>query len=186
MVFQDPHGSLNPRHTIAQSLALPLTRLCSVARRHREARIGELLDLVALPRRLAASHPHELSGGQCQRVAIARARAPGPEILILEESLSALDVSIQAQILSLLEELRARLGLSCLFISHDLAVVERFYDDTVVMRAGRVVEQGPCRRMLAQPAQRYMRLLLQTALATSGQRRSPTGPGWATSDIMRS
>lgn len=166
MVVQDPHGSLNPRHSVAESLALPLARLCGMQRRDRRARIGDLLELVALSADLVERRPHELSGGQCQRVAIARALAPRPEVLILDEPLSALDVSIQAQILALLEDLRSRLRLSYLFISHDLAVVERLCDDVVVMRAGRIVEQGPCRQVLAQPRHRYTRLLRDTARAT--------------------
>jgi peptide/nickel transport system ATP-binding protein len=154
-VFQDAQGALNPRHTLQQSLAAPLAGLLALTSGQRSRRIDELLDQVGLAGSLRERYPHELSGGQAQRLVLARALAVQPQVLILDEPVSALDVSVQAQILSLLQELRRTLGLTYLFISHDLAVVERLCDQLVVMRQGRVVERGPREQVFGSPESPY-------------------------------
>ncbi len=150
-VFQDPAGSLNPSWTIAGILDLPLRLHTSLSRAERHDRIEALLEDVGLPARVAAARPRALSGGQRQRVAIARALAAEPELLVCDEPTSALDVSIQAQILDLLKRLRARRGLSMVFVSHDLAVVEALCDRVIVMDAGMIVEEGPADRVFVAP-----------------------------------
>lgn len=162
VVFQDPVGSLNPRMTVAQILAEPIQF-------HRlrqgdavNARVRELLDCVGLRPEHAERYPHEFSGGQRQRIGICRALAVEPELLICDEPVSALDVSVQAQILNLLQDLQARLGLAYLFISHNLAVVEHFCDEVVVMYRGRIVETAPADRIFQTPAHPYTRLLLES------------------------
>jgi len=159
MVFQDPRSSLDPRMTVGAILAEPLANV-GVPRAARAGRARELLDLVGLPRTVAGRRPHELSGGQCQRVGIARALATGPSFMVCDEPVSALDVSIQAQILELLAELRARLGLTCLFISHDLAVVAHVADRVAVMCQGRLVEVAAVADVFARPRHPYTRALL--------------------------
>ena len=163
IVFQDPFSSLNPRMTIAGILgeALDTHKLAKGAARR--ARIGELLELVGLHPDHARRYPHEFSGGQRQRIGIARALAVQPEFLVADEPVSALDVSVQAQVLNLLQELQKTLGLSMLFISHDLAVVEYLCDDMVVMYLGRVMERGPSRTIYARPRHPYTKALLATA-----------------------
>ncbi|MEU9774308.1 ATP-binding cassette domain-containing protein [Streptomyces sp. NPDC047968] len=157
MVFQDPYLSLDPRLTARQCLRTAL-RLHG----HPEAgaRVGTLLDRVGLGSREAQARPHELSGGQRQRLAIARALAVDPAILVLDEAVAALDVSIQAQILHLLAEIRQDTGVALVFVSHDLAVVEHITDEVLVMRRGTVVEHGPTHEVLSAPADAYTRLLL--------------------------
>lgn len=159
-VFQDAQGALNPRHTLQQSLAAPLFSLLDLTAGQRNSRIDQLLDLVGLPRSFRDRYPHELSGGQAQRVVLARALVVQPQVLILDEPVSALDVSIQAQILSLLQELRRQLKLTYLFISHDLAVVEQLCDELVVMRQGRVVEEGLREAIFRTPQQAYTKALI--------------------------
>ena len=163
IVFQDPFSSLNPRMTIAGILgeALDTHKLAKGAARR--ARIGELLELVGLHPDHARRYPHEFSGGQRQRIGIARALAVQPEFLVADEPVSALDVSVQAQVLNLLQELQQTLGLSMLFISHDLAVVEYLCDEMVVMYLGRVMERGPSRTIYARPRHPYTKALLATA-----------------------
>ncbi|WP_236578398.1 ABC transporter ATP-binding protein [Streptomyces tendae] len=157
MVFQDPYLSLDPRLTARQCLA---TSLSLHAASGADERIGELLDRVGLGSREAAARPHEMSGGQQQRLAIARALAVNPRVLVLDEAVAALDVSIQSQILRLLVDIRQDTGLALVFISHDLAVVQHVTDETVVMRRGTVVEQGPTQRLLTAPEDAYTRALL--------------------------
>lgn len=162
IVFQDPVGSLNPRMTVGQILAEPI-------RFHRlrqggavTDRIHELLDWVGLRPEHAARYPHEFSGGQRQRIGICRALAVEPQLLICDEPVSALDVSVQAQILNLLQDLQAKLGLSYLFIAHNLAVVEHFCDDVAVMYRGRIVEKAPADQIFVNPVHPYTRLLLDS------------------------
>ncbi len=159
MVFQDPFGSLNPRRTVGQLIAEgPIVHGLSEASAH--ARALELLDLVGLERRAAARYPHEFSGGQRQRIGLARALALEPSILVADEPVSALDVSVQDQVLRLLADIRNRLGLTVLFITHDLRVASQVCDSIVVMHKGRVVESGPVADVYARPAHAYTQALL--------------------------
>jgi peptide/nickel transport system ATP-binding protein len=159
-VFQDPASSLDPRMTVAQTVAEPLAVHSRTDRRHRLARVRELLDAVELPASLLDRYSHELSGGQRQRVSLARALVLDPELLIADEPTSALDVSVQASVLDLLARLHRELAFSCLFISHDLAVVDHLCDRVAVLRAGRLVEQGPRAEVLREPSHPYTRRLL--------------------------
>ena len=160
MIFQDAVGSLNPRMTVRQTLeeVLRHSRLSSGARGSRRA--DELLDLVGLSSAVLDQYPREMSGGQCQRVSIARALACRPEILIADEPVSALDVSVQARILNLLRALRQKLGLTILLIAHDLAVVKNVCDRICVMERGQFVDQGPAERVFSAPTSDYTRRLL--------------------------
>ena len=159
MVFQDPFGSLNPRRTVGQLIAEgPIVHGVSAASAH--ARALELLDLVGLERRAAARYPHEFSGGQRQRIGLARALALEPAILVADEPVSALDVSVQDQVLRLLADIRNRLGLTVLFITHDLRVAAQVCDSIVVMHQGRVVESGLVADVYARPAHAYTKALL--------------------------
>jgi oligopeptide/dipeptide ABC transporter ATP-binding protein len=163
MVFQDPYGSLNPRMTVGETLAEALRVHRMVPPENVPARIAELLDLVRLPAGAAARMPHEFSGGQRQRIAIARALSVEPELLIADEIVSALDVSVQAQILNLLLDMQERLGLAMLFVSHDLRVVRHLAHEVAVMYLGRVVEHGPAERVFATPRHPYTQALLRAA-----------------------
>ncbi|AGK50823.1 ABC transporter family protein [Burkholderia thailandensis MSMB121] len=163
-VFQDPYSSLNPRKTVAQIVGMPLRVHRRGARDEQDAEVRRMLDLVGMPQRTHGEYPGQLSGGQRQRVAIARALILRPGILVCDEPTSALDVSVQAQILNLLLDLKAEFGLSYLFISHDLGVVEHLADRVAVMERGRIVEQDAAERVFAQPAHPYTRRLLASAL----------------------
>jgi peptide/nickel transport system ATP-binding protein len=161
MVFQDPTDSLNPRFTAARAIADPILRLGDISGRDAvRARCEELAQQVGLPVELLDRFPHQLSGGQKARVGIARAIALHPELVILDEPTAALDVSVQAVVLNLLQELKESLGMSYLFVSHDLNVVRLLCDRVLVMRAGRIVEQGPTEKVLFAPEADYTRELL--------------------------
>jgi len=161
VVFQDPVGSLDPRMTIGESIAEALVALAGPQRSSATAaRVSACLDEVGLDPALAARYPHELSGGQCQRAAIARAIVGRPRLLVCDEAVSALDVSVQAQIVNLLAELQRRHGLALLFISHNLAVVRHLCDEVVVLYLGRVVERAPREAIFALPRHPYTRALL--------------------------
>ncbi|MCO1338266.1 ABC transporter ATP-binding protein [Kocuria polaris] len=159
-VYQDPLSSFDPRMSVGALLADAVSGGRTRRTGPHRARIGELLDMVGLESGTAARHPRSLSGGQRQRVAIARALAPGPRVFVCDEPVSALDVSVQAQILDLLDDLQRDLGLSYLFISHDLAVIRHVSDHLLVMRGGRVVESGTTERVFADPQHEYTRTLL--------------------------
>ena len=163
IIFQNPHAALNPRRTVFASIAEPLI-VQGMAGADAQARVAALLRQVGLPEGFLWRYPHELSGGQKQRVCIARALALAPRLLVLDEPTSALDVSVQAQILEFLQELRARLGLAYLFISHNLAVVRQVSDRVAVMYLGRIVEEGPAARIFATPRHPYTRALVASVL----------------------
>jgi len=160
MVFQDPFSSLDPRMTVAQSVAEGLEARKVGDAASRKKRVLELLDMVGLSADHAGRYPHQFSGGQRQRAAIARALALNPRLVVCDEPVSALDVSIQAQVLNILEDLKNRLGLTYLFISHDLAVVSHLSDRVAVMYAGRLVELAQASELYARPLHPYTRMLL--------------------------
>ncbi|WP_278700593.1 ATP-binding cassette domain-containing protein [Actinomyces oris] len=160
VVYQNPASSLNPRRTVGASIAEPMLIHGGFDSPARRARVRELLEAVRLPAAMAERYPHEMSGGQRQRVAIARALALDPRLVIADEPTSALDVSVQAVVLDLLRALQAELGFACLFVSHDLAVVDSIAARTVVLNGGRVVESGPTEQVLARPREDYTRRLV--------------------------
>ncbi|KRC68831.1 Oligopeptide transport ATP-binding protein OppF [compost metagenome] len=162
IVFQDPYASLNPRMTVAEILGEALDTH-KLAQNRRSARIGELLERVGLNADHSRRYPHEFSGGQRQRIGIARALAVEPDFIVADEPVSALDVSVQAQVLNLLQDLQRDLGLTMLFVAHDLAVVDYLCDDVVVMYLGRVMERGPTSEVYARPRHPYTRALLSAA-----------------------
>jgi ABC-type oligopeptide transport system ATPase subunit len=159
MVFQDPYASLNPRRTVGDSVAEPL-EVHGLHRSDRRARVRELFDLVGLASTFVDRHPHELSGGQRQRVGIARALAVEPDLLVLDEPIASLDVSVQAQVLNLLVRLQRELSLTYLFVAHDLAAVAHVSDRVAVMHRGRIVEQGDAAQVYASPQDDYTKALL--------------------------
>jgi peptide/nickel transport system ATP-binding protein len=162
IVFQDPYRSLNPRVSVGESIAEgPINY--GVPRAQALAKARQLLELVHLPADAISRFPHQFSGGQRQRIAIARALALDPDVLVADEAVSALDVSVQAQVLNLLDEIQTRLGIALLFITHDLRVAAQICDDVAVMEKGRVVEQGPAGEVLTHPKQAYTRQLLEAA-----------------------
>jgi peptide/nickel transport system ATP-binding protein len=180
MVFQDPYGSLDPRQTIARIVDEPLRGLeRRLAAADRALRVGEAIRSVGLKPEALRRYPHEFSGGQRQRIAIARALVTGPELIVADEAVSALDVSVQAQILNLLMDLREQKRVTYLFISHDLSVVRHVTDRVAVLYLGRIVEQGPTRDVFARPAHPYSRALLEAVPRPDPARRrrpKPVGP----------
>ncbi len=167
MVFQDPTDSLNPRHTAFDAIAEPVRRLGSVKDLGRL--VAEAARMVALPEELLPRYPHQLSGGQKARVGIARAIVMMPDLLVLDEPTAALDVSVQATILRLLAELKRELGMSYLFVSHDLNVVRMLCDRVIVMYLGKVVEQGPAEELFRRPAHPYTRALVKAIPSIGGR-----------------
>jgi peptide/nickel transport system ATP-binding protein len=176
-VFQDPISSLNPRKTIRQIMEAPLKHLHRMPAAERQRRIAEIFAAVNLREEFLDRYPHEFSGGQAQRIGIARALAANARILILDEPVSALDVSVQAQILNLLADLRQELGLTYLFISHDLAVVETVSDRIAVLYFGSVVELGPAEEVFAAPRHPYTRLLADSAPVVGRPLKAPEARG---------
>jgi peptide/nickel transport system ATP-binding protein len=172
IVFQNPYQSLNPRHRVGASIERPLRILRRLSAQAARQEVGELLQRVRLPARLAERFPGELSGGERQRVAIARALAAEPDLLVCDEVTSALDVSVQAAVLELLQELRVDLQLSMLFITHNLGVVACIADSVLVMDQGSVCEAGPVDGVLNAPTNDYTRRLLKAAPSLS-ERRAP-------------
>ena len=173
MVFQDPLGSLHPRMTVRATLEEAISSGARVLRlrskvlpekdvRHETEDLGELLEMVGLDTSALDKYPHEFSGGQRQRICIARAIASRPELLICDEAVSALDLSIRAQVLDLLEDLKKKLGLSLLFITHDLGVVQHVADRILVMNRGKIIEEGPSGQVLRAPREEYTRYLISS------------------------
>ncbi|MBC7739785.1 MAG: ATP-binding cassette domain-containing protein [Candidatus Saccharibacteria bacterium] len=163
IIFQDPYASLNPRMSVGQTLSEALYLHSIGTSRDRERRVGDLLDRVGLPRNAATRFPHEFSGGQRQRIGIARALAVNPQFIVADEPVSALDVSIQAQIINLLQDLRQDLGLSILFIGHDLSVIEFLCDRVVVLYLGKITETATAEALYTRPRHPYTRALLDAA-----------------------
>ncbi|WP_448724358.1 ABC transporter ATP-binding protein [Pseudomonas farris] len=176
MVFQDPFAALNPRLSIGQTLAEVLRVQRKVPEPLIAARVDELLTLVGLRPELAARKPHALSGGQCQRVGIARALAVEPRLIVADECVAALDVSIQGQIINLLLELRQRMNLAIVFIAHDLAIVRRLCDRVAVMYLGKIVEEGPVEEVFRGPRHPYTAALIQSIPQIDPARALPVDP----------
>ncbi|MCU0856403.1 MAG: ATP-binding cassette domain-containing protein [Rhodobacteraceae bacterium] len=173
MVFQDPFASLNPQMQLVDQVAEPLRNYNLAAGSALTDRVAQLFDRVELPRSFMRRYPHELSGGQRQRIAIARALALNPKLIIADEAVSALDVSVQAQVLNLIMELQAELGISILFISHDMAVVERVSHNVGVMYLGRIVEMGSRSQIFEDPRHPYTQALMKAVpIADPRQRKS--------------
>lgn len=160
IIFQDPFSSINPRKTIAQTIAQPLTMHKICGKKELEERVLEIMNVVGLAPRLINAYPHELDGGRRQRVGIARALAMNPKFVVCDEPVSALDVSIQAQILNLMKELQEKHDLTYLFITHDLSVVNHFSDDIAVMYLGKLIEKAPAEELFSNPAHPYTKALL--------------------------
>ena len=176
MVFQDPFASLNPRHRVGRILAMPFDIHGLPAGAERDGRIAELMQLVGLDEQHLSRWPHEFSGGQRQRIGIARALALRPQVVVLDEPLSALDMSIQSQVLKLLVALQVQLNLSYIFVSHDLSVVQYLCDRVAVMYLGRVVETAPAATLFARPLHPYTQSLLAAAPGIDPRRRRTQPP----------
>jgi len=177
MVFQDPYSSLDPRMTVARTVAEPLEQLASLSRAERREQAAAMLDAVGLNAATDLDKfPHEFSGGQRQRLAIARALVTQPRLIVADEPVSALDVSVQAQVLNLMQDLQERFGLAYLFISHDLAVVDLVCDELIVLEHGRVVEQGATDAVLSAPRHPTTRRLVEAA----------PRPRWLAQDVAAS
>ena len=190
IIFQDPFASLNPRMTVAEAIAAPLVVQNVYSRRDKKSlrkKVAEFMDLVGLAPRLVNTYPHELDGGRRQRIGIARALALNPKFVVCDEPVSALNVSIQAQILNLMQDLQDRLGLTYMFITHDLSVVKFFSDDIIVMYLGQMVEKAPSDLLFRNPLHPYTKALLSAIpvadpdlpmrrIALSGEISSPIDP----------
>src|ERR1700722_2360491 len=176
MIFQAPYGSLDPRQTVARIVAEPLACLEGISRGEMTTRAAESLEAVGLSAPDGRKYPHEFSGGQRQRIAIARALITRPKLVVADEPVSALDVSVQAQVLNLMMDLQQRSGVTYLLISHDLAVVEHVCDEIAVIYRGRFVETGPTETLLSEPAHPYTRALLDAAPKLQGERRTAASP----------
>jgi oligopeptide/dipeptide ABC transporter ATP-binding protein len=171
IIYQDPFGSLDPRMTVKNAVAEPFDVHGSVPRSSRTDRVAEIMEKVGLPPDLMNRYPHEFSGGQRQRIGIARALANNPDFVVADEAVSALDVSIQAQIINLLQDLQKELGITLLFISHDLSVVRHISDRVAVMYLGKIVEMAPKRRLFEEPLHPYTRALLSAIPVPDPTRR---------------
>lgn len=179
MVFQDPYGSLDPRQNVERIVSEPLAAQGKVTREEQRERALEVLQAVGLRDNDLRKYPHEFSGGQRQRIAIARALVTRPRLIVADEPVSALDVSVQAQVLNLLQDLQAHYGITYMLISHDLAVVQHLCDDVAVLWQGRIVEQGPPERLFAQPEHPYTRTLVEAVPEAEPPplaERAPSGP----------
>jgi peptide/nickel transport system ATP-binding protein len=177
MIFQDPYGSLDPRQTVARIVAEPLACVDGVGRRESGERVIEALEAVGLGAADGRKYPHEFSGGQRQRIAIARALITRPKLVVADEPVSALDVSVQAQVLNLMMDLQERSGVTYLLISHDLAVVEHVCEEIAVIYRGRFVETGPSAALLSTPAHPYTKTLVDAAPRLRAERRrAPAAP----------
>jgi peptide/nickel transport system ATP-binding protein len=176
MIFQDPYGSLDPRQRVEKIVAEPLAALGGAGRAERRARVRASLEAVGLKASDASKHPHEFSGGQRQRIAIARALITRPKLVVADEPVSALDVSVQAQTLNLMSDLERGAGVTFLLISHDLAVVAHICETTAVMYRGRIVEIGETAAMFAQPAHPYTRELVDATPRLDQPMRAPLAP----------
>ncbi len=172
MIFQDPQASLNPRMTVGSIIAEPLDEHRSMSRRDKQERVSELMDAVGLSRAFANRYPHEFSGGQRQRIGIARALALDPAFIVCDEPIAALDVSIQAQVVNLLEDLQDRLGLTYLFISHDLSMIRHLATRVAVMYLGKVVELAPRDALYAAPKHPYTEALLSAVPSPDPKREA--------------
>lgn len=164
MVFQDASGSFDGKHTIGASIMEYICSLCTVTKEGREKKLDELLSMVSLPVEFKRRYPHELSGGQCQRAAIARALASHPKILICDEATSALDVSVAAQVVELLMEMKDNLNISYIFITHDIALASTFCNRIIVMKDGEIVEEGITKEVLENPKMEYTKSLLSAVI----------------------